>query len=51
MHVDAPVESDIRAAVAARVVERGLGLLELRRIEMSLEDIFHELTTSEEVSE
>jgi ABC-2 type transport system ATP-binding protein len=51
LHVDAPVESDIRAAVAARVVERGLGLLELRRIEMSLEDIFHELTTSEEVSE
>ncbi len=48
LHVDAPVQSDIRPALAAKVVERGLGLLELRRIEMSLEDIFHELTTSEE---
>ena len=48
--VDAPAGEDIRPALAARVVERGLGLLELRRVEMSLEDIFHELTTNEEVN-
>ena len=50
LNVDAPAQSDIRPKLAAKVVERGLGLLELRRVEMSLEDIFHQLTTSEEVS-
>ncbi|MDP6776684.1 MAG: ATP-binding cassette domain-containing protein [Candidatus Latescibacteria bacterium] len=50
INVDGPADSDIRPKLAAKVVERGLGLLELRRVEMSLEDIFHQLTTSEEVS-
>ena len=50
LNVDGPAESDIRPKLAAKVVERGLGLLELRRVELSLEDIFHQLTTSEEVS-
>ncbi len=50
LNVDAPTQDDIRPKLAAKVVARGLGLLELRRVEMSLEDIFHQLTTSEEVS-
>ena len=48
LFVDVPTRHDIRADLAAKVVEKGLGLLELRRLEMRLEDIFHELTTSEE---
>lgn len=48
LFVDASMHRDIRADLAAKVVAEGLGLLELRRHEMSLEDIFHELTTSEE---
>ena len=50
LNVDAPAQGDIRPRLAAKVVERGLGLLELRRVEMSLEDIFHQVTTSEEVN-
>lgn len=38
---------DCRAELARAVVERGWGLLELRRAGMSLEDIFLELTTEE----
>ena len=40
--------TEVRPALAEKLVSRGLGLLELRRVEASLEDIFHELTTSEE---
>ena len=49
LYVDAPLKSDIRPELAAKIVARGLGLLEMRRTEISLEDIFHELTTSEEM--
>jgi ABC-2 type transport system ATP-binding protein len=38
---------DIRASLARRVVEAGLGLLELKQEGMSLEDIFLQLTTEE----
>jgi hypothetical protein len=38
---------DCRAAIAAAVVNGGWGLLELRAIEMSLEDIFLKLTSEE----
>ncbi len=38
---------DLRAEMARAVVERGWGLLELRSVGMSLEDIFLELTTDE----
>ncbi len=48
LFVESPVGIDVRARVAARIVQQGIGLLEMRRIEMSLEDIFAELTTSEE---
>ncbi len=47
-HVDTAVGSDIRADIARCVVERGWGLLELRPVEMTLEDVFRELTTEEE---
>ncbi len=49
--VDAEIESekgrDVRRDLAAAVVGRGWGLLELRPMRMSLEDIFLHLTTEE----
>ena len=48
MFVESPVGTDVRAEVAAGLAGCGIGLLEMRRIEMSLEDIFTEVTTSEE---
>jgi len=47
-HVDTTVESDLRADLAEFIVKHGWGLLELRPVEMSLEDVFRELTTVEE---
>ena len=50
-HVVATVESaqghDIRSQIAAKVVERGWPLFELRGVSLSLEDIFLQLTTDE----
>ena len=40
--------ADVRRELAATVISNGWGLLELRPIQMSLEDVFLELTTSEE---
>ncbi len=47
-HVDTAVGSDKRAEIAELLVGRGLGLLELRPLEMTLEDVFRQLTTEEE---
>jgi len=47
-HVDTAVGSDRRAEIAELLVGRGLGLLELRPVEMTLEDVFRQLTTEEE---
>ncbi|MCZ6632099.1 MAG: ABC transporter ATP-binding protein [bacterium] len=47
LYVDTPVGDDLRAALAACVAKQGIGLLEIRQEGMSLEDIFHELTTEE----
>jgi ABC-2 type transport system ATP-binding protein len=44
------VGTDVREQVAAAVVGRGWGLLELRPVGMSLEEIFLKLTTSEEAA-
>jgi ABC-2 type transport system ATP-binding protein len=41
---------DCRPALARTVVEKGWGLLELRMIDISLEDIFMELTAEREVA-
>lgn len=46
--VESKIHSDIRAELAARLVGNGYGLLEMRPVGMSLEEIFLELTTSEE---
>jgi hypothetical protein len=39
---------DVRREVAASIVTRGWGLLELRQVRMSLEDVFLHLTTEEQ---
>jgi ABC-2 type transport system ATP-binding protein len=46
--VESASGADIRAEVARFVVEKGWGLTELRALEMTLEDAFHELTADEE---
>jgi ABC-2 type transport system ATP-binding protein len=46
--VETPMGRDLRPEVARFVVERGWGLLELRPLEISLEQVFHDLTTEEE---
>ncbi|MBO0857549.1 MAG: ABC transporter ATP-binding protein [Chloracidobacterium sp.] len=50
--VTAEIESergaDLRAQIASRVVTRGFDLLEMRAINLSLEDIFMQLTTEEQ---
>lgn len=46
--VESASDADIRAEVARFVVEKGWGLTELRALEMTLEDAFHELTADEE---
>ena len=47
VEVDSEKGRDIRRDLAAVVVGRGFGLLELRPMRMSLEDIFLSLTTEE----
>jgi ABC-2 type transport system ATP-binding protein len=49
--VDSEKGADIRSAVANAVVRGGWGLLELRPMRMSLEDIFLSLTTEEHGSD
>ncbi len=45
--VECQLDSDLRRVLAATVVSQGWGLLELRGISMSLEDVFINLTTQE----
>ena len=45
--VDSETGRDVRRELAAAIVSRGWGLLELRPMRMSLEDIFLQLTTQE----
>ncbi len=47
--VDCAVNTDIREQLAATVVRSGWGLLQLRNVGMSLEEVFLQLTTTEEV--
>lgn len=46
--VQAAREADVRESLAELAVQSGWGLLELSRERMSLEDVFHELTTKEQ---
>ena len=45
--VECQLNSDLRSLLAATVVNSGWGLLDLRGISMSLEDVFINLTTKE----
>ena len=45
--VEASMGKDIRSAVAAKIVEKGWPLFELRGMSLSLEEIFLELTTQD----
>ena len=45
--VETAVGTDVRAELAEFVVKKGWGLLELRPVEMSLEDVCRQLTTEE----
>jgi ABC-2 type transport system ATP-binding protein len=45
--VDSARGHDVRRELARAVITRGWGLLELRPVRMSLEDIFLSLTTEE----
>ena len=49
--VEAGLGKDLREAIARTVVEAGVGLLELRPVAMSLEDVFLRLVTHEETPE
>ncbi len=46
-YVDTVVGTDLRAEIAEFIVGKGWGLLELQPVEMTLEDVFLELTTEE----
>ena len=45
--VDSEAGSDVRRELAAAVVSRGWGLLEMRPMRMSLEEIFLHVTTED----
>lgn len=49
--VETTLNADRRADIAAMAVTRGWGVLELRPVRLSLEDVFLQLTTSEQDSE
>jgi len=46
--VECKLDSDLRRVLAAAVVSHGWGLLDLRGISMSLEDVFINLITKEQ---
>jgi len=47
-YVDTAVGRDLRSELATFIVNKGWGLLELRAVEMTLEDVFLKLVTEEE---
>jgi ABC-2 type transport system ATP-binding protein len=48
--IESDLGTDVREHVARAVVEAGVGLLELRSVSMSLEDVFLKLVTQEDAS-
>jgi ABC-2 type transport system ATP-binding protein len=46
--IDSAKGQDVRQALASHIITKGWGLLELRAVEMSLEDVFVQLVTKEE---
>jgi ABC-2 type transport system ATP-binding protein len=49
--IETNIGADRRADIAALAVQRGWGLLELRPVSLSLEEVFLKLTTTEEVTQ
>jgi len=49
--VECALDHDVREALSALAVQRGWGLLELRSDDLSLEDVFLQLTTEEDLDE
>lgn len=49
--IETTLNHDRRADIAAMAVQRGWGVLELRPVRLSLEDVFLQLTTSEQETE
>lgn len=49
--IETTLNNDRRAEIAALAVQRGWGVLELRPVRLSLEDVFLQLTTSEQETE
>jgi hypothetical protein len=49
LEVQGDVGRDVRRELAAAIVTRGWGLLELRQQRVSLEDVFLHLTTEEQI--
>ncbi|MDJ0636430.1 MAG: ABC transporter ATP-binding protein [Xenococcaceae cyanobacterium MO_188.B29] len=47
LQINCTTETEPGKEIAATIVERGLGLLEMRRTSLSLEDVFLQLTTEE----
>lgn len=47
LNVETAQGKDIRSQIAAKIIEKGWGLYELRGVSLSLEDIFLELTTDD----
>jgi ABC-2 type transport system ATP-binding protein len=47
LEIDCPPGKDLRPVIARKVIEAGYDLLELKNIDLSLEDIFLELTREE----
>ena len=49
-HIESQLKRDVRRELADLIVNSGWGLLEMRPVGMSLEEVFLHLTTEEEVS-
>ena len=47
-HINYELNTDIRAAVSSSIIQHGWNLLEMRSIEMTLEELFLQLTTGVE---
>ena len=45
--IEAPAEKDLREAIVSSLAKHGLAMYELRKVQVSLEDVFRELTTKE----
>jgi ABC-2 type transport system ATP-binding protein len=50
LRVESRENEDIRERLSSAIVEKGFGLLGLKAVDMSLEDIFVQLVTKEETS-